>query len=288
MLRFSVPYVWTLTEALVALQSIKQGDILSSQLFAIFNGENLLHQFLYQSLWKENLRVCIQPGVELENAIKNLYIGDDGNPVKSDDEIASWRLAMMQQKLTAFKNVLEAEFMTAATYLVIPRRGYDIATLIDAAEVIFPPGLVEKISEIKYDLREAGKCIAFDLGTAAGFHLMRALETVIKAYWNAVMEGAPLPTNRNLGAYIREMEDAHRGDSKVLGCLRQIKDLHRNELIHPEEKLDLDQAIALLGIVQSAIVFMLVAIPEPPTPETNSVIEALAAPAEVKSLPEAV
>lgn len=279
MLRISVPYVWNLTETLGALSTIKQGDQLGTHLFPIFQAENLLSQFIHQSLWRNSLRVCLQPGIELEQSIKGLYLDDKGEPAKIDAEIVSWKLVAMQQKLAAFRTVLEAEFMTAATYLVVPRRGYDIATLIDSAEDIFPPELMQKVPSVLFDLREAGKCIAFDLGTAAGFHLLRALETVIKAYWSVVMEGVPLPTNRNLGAYIREMENARKGDPKVLTSLRQIKDHHRNELMHPEETLNLDEAIGLLGIVQSAIIFMLVAIPVP-TPEPNSVVEVLAAPAE--------
>lgn len=286
MLRFSVPYVWNLTEALAALTSIKQGDQLSGQLFPIFQAENLLSQFIYQSLWRNSLRVCLQPGIELEQSLKALYVDDDGEPAKTDVEVVSWKLVTMQQKLAAFRAVLEAEFMTAATYLVVPRRGYDITTLIDRAEDIFPPELMQKVPAVLFDLREAGKCIAFDLGTAAGFHLLRALETVIKAYWNAAMEGAPLPANRNLGAYMREMEEAGKGEPKVLTSLKQIKDHHRNELMHPEETLNLDEAIGLLGIVQSAIVFMLIAIPEPEL-KPNSAVEALTSPAELELLSEA-
>lgn len=230
-------------------------------MFAIFTAENQLTQFLHQSLWGTILRVCRQPGMELETSIKALY-----DNIKVEDEIEFWKVVAVQQKLVSFKTVMEAEFLIAATYLVTPRRGYDIATLIESAEDIFPYELVLKVPGTKFDLREAGKCIAFDLGTAAGFHLLRALETVICQYWSAVMEGAPLPTSRNLGNYINEMERSQKGDAKVLTALRQIKDHHRNSLMHPEETLDLDSAIALLGIVQSAIATMLPVIPAPLTP----------------------
>ncbi len=257
MIRISVPYLTNLAEALVPLSAIKQGDTLNAHLFAVFNAENLLSQFLRQSLWGTTLRVCLQPGIELEGSINSLYEG-----LKAEDEIPYYKTVTMQQKLVVFKTVLEAEFLTAATYLVTPRRGYDIAALIERAEVIFPDELLRKVPIVLFDLREAGKCIAFDLGTAAGFHLLRALETVLRRYWDVVMEGQPLPTNRNLGNYIREMEQAQKGDPKVLASLRQIKDHHRNELVHPEERLDLDEAIALVGITQSAVVAMLKEIPE--------------------------
>lgn len=164
----------------------------------------------------------------------------------------------MHQAISSFKTVLEAEFQTASVYLVTAKRGYDVPTLLENAETIFPPELNSKIPQVQDDLREAGKCLAFNLGTAAGFHLLRALETVVCSYWYVVMNKSPLPSNRNLGNYINEMARGdHPARKKVLFALRQVKDLHRNSIMHPEETLDLDQAIALLGTVQSAIALML-------------------------------
>ena len=67
------------------------------------------------------------------------------------------------------------------------------------------------------DVRSAGKCIAFELGTAAGFHLLRALETVVLVYRKHVMPGNPdpNPNNRNLGQYIKDMEENGVGERKT-------------------------------------------------------------------------
>lgn len=240
--------------------SIPDGGKKGEHAYSLCYAHSTLHAFLYQSVWTACLRVCKSSGQALLDAISETF------PLDNDQEIGFFHLVAIRQSLTSFKTVLEAEFQTAATYLVTERRGYDIQSLIERAQVIFPEELIRKVPSALFDIQEAGKCIAFALGTAAGFHLMRALETVICSYWNVVMEGTPLPDNRNLGAYIREMEEAHCDDlptKKVLVSLKQIKDFHRNSLMHPEETLDLDQAIALMGIVQSAVVAMLSAIPEP-------------------------
>ena len=42
-------------------------------------------------------------------------------------------------------------------------------------------------------------------------------------------------------------------DAKVLAILEQIKDLHRNPVIHPEVELSNDDAQSLIGIMDSAI-----------------------------------
>jgi hypothetical protein len=167
-------------------------------------------------------------------------------------------VATLEQNVAAFRVVLDSEFQTSGIYLVTAKRGYDIPTLLENAETIFPPEVNEKLPQIQEDLREAGKCLAFNLGTAAGFHLLRALETVVCSYWYVVMNKAPLPRNRNLGQYITAMAKGdHPNRRKVLFALRQVKDLHRNSIMHPEETLNLDEAIALLNTVQSAITLML-------------------------------
>ena len=83
----------------------------------------------------------------------------------------------------------------------------------------------------------------------------------MRRYWDYASGGKPRPTNRNLGAYLSKMEKRGYGDAKVIATLKQIKDLHRNTLIHPEETLILDDAINLLGIVRSAISAMLAPLP---------------------------
>jgi hypothetical protein len=261
-IRISVPYVYNVSESLSPLSSLSGGENVSEHLYVLYNAHSTLSNFLFRSVWSSCLRVCKGPGNELLASIKAILDKDGSSPI-----IDFWEAVQITQKLTAFKTVLEAEFQTAATYLVTGRRGYDIATLIETGEVIFPDELMRKVPAVQFDLREAGKCIAFNLGTAAGFHLLRALELVIQAYWNVVMDSAPLPENRNIGAYIREMENGGKNDPKVLVALKQIKNHHRNSLMHPEETLDLDAAIALLGIVQSAAIAMLNSIPEPPPAE---------------------
>lgn len=99
------------------------------------------------------------------------------------------------------------------------------------------------------------------MSTAAGFHLLRAFETVVLAYRAHVIPNDVAPSNRTLGAYIRDMEETKGGDPKILSTLRQIKDLRRNTLLHPEDTLTIDEAIRLLGIVASAIGAMLDELP---------------------------
>lgn len=69
------------------------------------------------------------------------------------------------------------------------------------------------------------------------------------------------------GAEQSALEQKKAGDPAVLSALKDMKDLHRNPLIHPEHFLEtVDDAIALVGGIQAVVVPMLKAIPEPPAP----------------------
>ena len=110
----------------------------------------------------------------------------------------------------------------------------------------------------------ATRCVAFNLPTAAGFHLHRLNESVLHRYYDAVTEGAPRPSSRNMGEYLAEMKKRGKGDDKTLSALKDLKDLHRNPLVHPEDSLEnIDEALALLGSVHAAVVSMLKAIAMP-------------------------
>lgn len=258
MVRIYLPYVARVIESLGSLTAVSESDVINEKRWIFYSARQSVNEFLFGSIWSGALRVSKDPGSELIKILADLIDVED-----EAETVGFFRSITLSAGVNSFRTVLESEFQTSGVYLVTPRRGYDIPTLLDNAEVIFPKELVEKVPEVLFDLRQAGKCIAFDLGTSAGFHLLRALESVICKYWDKVMDGKPLPDNRNIGRYINEMEKAQKGDGKVLTALRQIKDFHRNSLMHPEETLNLDEAIALLGIVQSAVVAMLPTIEAP-------------------------
>lgn len=166
--------------------------------------------------------------------------------------------------LNTFKANFNAETSIADTYVVTPKRGYDTVSLIQSGEILFPADLPAKVPEAILDVREATRCIAFELPTAAAFHLFRAVEAVLYRYYDTVTNGKPRPKSRNMGDFINALETIDAGEKRVRSALRDLKDLHRNPLVHPEHSLStIDEAVALLGGVQSVVVHMLAAIPYP-------------------------
>jgi hypothetical protein len=82
---------------------------------------------------------------------------------------------------------------------------------------------------------------------------------------------------RNIGVYLNALKQAGKGDAKVLAALKQMTDLHRNPLIHPEAVLTLEEALSIMGVARSAIGAMLAELPViPPTTSTAAQAGSLA------------
>jgi hypothetical protein len=182
-------------------------------------------------------------------------------------EIGPWDAYRVTSGLSKFENILAAEFGLAPFYLVSKKRGYDTADLIENAIVLFPQDLPAKVPEAVDDINSAGRCIAFELPTATGFHIHRANESILHRYYDAATAGKTRPSGRNIGDYLAELKKHSAGDPKILSALKDLKDLHRNPLVHPEHSLeDIDEAIALVNAIHGVVVHMLKVIPLPLPP----------------------
>jgi hypothetical protein len=99
--------------------------------------------------------------------------------------------------------------------------------------------------------------LAFDVPTAATFHLFRAIEAVVLLYFPVL--GIPIPEekSRSLGVYINLLEGKKGKDDRIVVILRHIKDEYRNRLIHPGDFLDVDTAANLFSLGASVIDLMI-------------------------------
>jgi hypothetical protein len=132
------------------------------------------------------------------------------------------------------------------------------------------------VPEALTDAREAAKALAYEVPTACGFHTFRVTESVLRKYYGHVT-GGRLPKSRNIGVYLNSLTQSKKGDNKIIASLKQMTDLHRNPLIHPEVILTTEEAIATVGIARSVITAMLAVLPvPPPTTTTASAATALA------------
>jgi hypothetical protein len=209
------------------------------------------------------LRVCRRAAQELVDTINGIV--PQGSALL--DKLSSLGGATLADNyffisaaLEGLEPVLSAECEAMDTYVVSKKGIYATSELIEGADQALSADIRALLSaQALRDLIEAGRCLAFDLDTACGFHLIRATESVIHAYYVAVTGQTPKRKDRNWGAYVRNL-NAHKRmnpDSKVepklVALIDQIREHHRNVLMHPEETLTAEEALVLTGVCQSAI-----------------------------------
>ena len=207
------------------------------------------------------LPACRTKASEFENA------KDEGRNWLLEREPADWKKADHEADNTfekilkiakEFEIVLSAELQTLATYHITQKGIYSTSDLIERAEGILPQQVLGKIGQMAVgEVRESGKCLALDCATASAFHMMRAAEEVMYRYYVSVCEPKPAKKLENWGAYISELSESKQPEVKeVVAMLQQIKDRHRNLIMHPEVVLTIDEAFTLFEIAQGAIIAM--------------------------------
>lgn len=147
-----------------------------------------------------------------------------------------------------------------ATCFSLQKKGaYDIRTLIENGELLFPTDFKELFPDALKDVQDGARCLVYEMYTASGFHFHRANESVLLKYLESV--GVEKPENRNMGAYIKALEPsdgAKKAPDEIIICLKNLKDLHRNPLIHPGHSIaNVDEALALINAIHTAITAMM-------------------------------
>jgi hypothetical protein len=164
-------------------------------------------------------------------------------------------MSMFRRALETFETVFSAEMGETATYFV-PRKGiFYTPALVDTADESFPTDVRNDIPEkTKLEWRAAGRCLAFNLLSASGFHVARAVEGTMEAYYTAFV-GTP-PKEISWGKYLEDLEKVTGPAKKTLAEIAQMKDDYRNPLMHPRVVLTEPDAKILFGNGESLIITM--------------------------------
>jgi hypothetical protein len=170
----------------------------------------------------------------------------------------------LNYQLHNFTSLFRAELSNCDVYLISQKRGHNMPILIFAAERHLDKIIAENLCpECIEEIREGGRCLAFDLPTASGFHINRALELALLMYFPVLKIEIPPEKKRSWGSYIqllegkdlngKEMDGAEKADERITYMLRHIKDFYRNPLMHPAWVLTDNEAQNLFNLAISAI-----------------------------------
>lgn len=261
-------YFYDLGTTLHPIGELRQGQDFNAVFYPLYMAESRLDNLLNQTLIP--VKVCRNDAEILKKAISAITDRMAKKDAKDEDKLISpYDVYQLSDALKRFEAVLAAELSQMDTYFVSQKGCYSTIHLIENSELIFPESIRSFLpADSMIDIRQGGRCLAFELATAAGFHFMRATESVLHKYYDVISQGKARPRTRNMGKYIEALEKIRGVDPKILAVLKQIKDLHRNPIAHPEAVLDMEEATALLGIVQSAITTM-ISVVKKNQPNTN-------------------
>ena len=223
-----------------------------------------LERFINQSVYVHAIKSSRGQARALIELLKELSQTAD-KPDTKNEPIGAMEAYRLSQAVSAFEVVITAEFGLTPIFLITPKRGYELGSLINSGASFFPDSFRWKVPDAISDANLGMRCLAFELQTAAAFHFHRVNEAVLRKYWEALMPGKPHPGNQTTGEYLRALKLARKGSPKVKATLRDIKDLYRNPVSHPGYQLEnVDEAIAVFNSIHTAVVLMLKVIPDPP------------------------
>jgi hypothetical protein len=228
--------------------------------FPLYVAHGAIGPLIWNSVFK--LKTCVEDGAALHQHISDLQDRSREDGFDLGQTMNVFDLYPLQQALLRFESVLSAEFGQTALYVVQKKGGMDTMDLIENAAGHFPSDLMWKAPEAIPDLEQGGRCLAFELHTAAGFHFHRANEAVLRRYYDAVTGGADRPENASMGLYLAKLEELKAGEESVRAALRALVKLHRNPLSHPDHTIaNAEEAVGLMSQIRAAIGYMLPAMP---------------------------
>lgn len=126
-------------------------------------------------------------------------------------------------------------------YSASPQGTQDIGLLIDgAAQSTFGDYFSEIDPQVIRDFDEAGKCLAFALYTATGYHAARACEGMLRTYAEEFLSVIEIAKLETMGATIHKLR-AVKGDAepdrRIVDRADRVREYDRNVLMHPGQFL---------------------------------------------------
>lgn len=174
-----------------------------------------------------------------------------------DEPVGDDFIVLLRKYFQRFEEAFRVEASRANVYAITTKGLYDTRKLMEVADEKFSDKVRKMLPEqTVYDLREAGKCLAFECPTAAVFHTLRGTEAFILKYYEA-LAGKPWPfvKNKDWGSYIAHLKKQN-APSSITNRLDEIRAFERNPIIHPEHNVAQERALPMFDLVSAVIVLI--------------------------------
>ena len=247
----NVHYFYAFSKTLQQLANVPANTTIMENFSTFYSAENALRDFMANDLLppQASREKCGQ----LADLLRTYSESAFSEPPRTEP-LNEYDIAAIANAMKEFEAVLEGEYRIKTVFAVSKKALYSLEQLVFRGDEMVTESVHNLMPGMKNDLKDAGRCIAFEVPTAAAFHLFRAAEAGVKSYILAV-RGTPVTDkekNLGLGGYKNILEE-HGVDQRVLAALDQLIKLHRNPTIHPDVRVSNEEILATLGMVDSLI-----------------------------------
>ncbi|MFZ0362096.1 MAG: hypothetical protein WAL58_16765 [Terriglobales bacterium] len=150
----------------------------------------------------------------------------------------------------------EREHRSLSVFTVTPKGIYDTRLLIEMPELKFPEQIRASLpKQMLYDLRQAGRCLAFEIPTACAFHVCRGTEAVMLQYYELLAK-QPWPHKKKDWKIYVEQLCVKGAPKQITNRLEEIRVLDRNAYVHPDVNVTLEEAPNLFELCTNVVSLM--------------------------------
>jgi len=249
MIDFDPTPILYLGAGLAKLERVQQGTALVFVMYDVHEARQAVQHFIGN---KENAMLFPETVGKLRDVLvwADVILPQNEPPQEirtlTDGEVNGLAAAVNAATVT-FDTETKRLFLAGLSH----QRGYEPSVLVEKMQEIFSSDCWTGFSEfVKREIKECGRCLAFERYTAAGFHVLRALESMTRTYVSRCLNAEP--QKRDLGYYI-DVLGKNQANKKLIASLEEIRRLDRNPLVHPEDWLELDDAVNTLCICRTAL-----------------------------------
>ena len=179
--------------------------------------------------------------------------------------VTSQELQTLSNIMGAVEEIIFAEAQTKKIYVLSEMR-FSLDSLMNKPWQMFAKKTYFRLPNLAtYDISEGFKCIVLSRATAAAFHLLRATEATLRAYYSQIVKRRRIQ-QLMWGNMLQHLRTRRKPDEKLLQRLDYIRDTYRNPTSHPEARYTIEQSQDLLGLCIDVMNSMAKSLPEPEIP----------------------
>lgn len=217
-----------------------------------FELHNRITNFL-DSVDELNLKITVS-AIKL-GGLKNLQKELEGKHKDNPKDVAQEDLVRkVNREIDKLLLTFEAEILYKNTFISSDKK-FSVEQLIDDPTKLFAKEkvLLDSTFEVKYNIMEGAKCLAFDRNTAAAFHMLLATEQYVQFFNNHFFEDEE-NFEEEIFTFFEKIKETEvilrdlKHSSELVGLLHILRKYYRNQSQHADRKFTESEATDLFTI----------------------------------------